>query len=266
MIRPIAVQLYSLRTEAEKDFIGVLKRVAAIGYKGVEPAGFWGLKPKEFTKIIADLGLKMYSSHTPWLKPDNVQQSIDMAGELGLTQVVCGYGPEDFADLDAIKRTAEEVSAMQAKLAAAGLVLFQHNHNWEFERIDGRLKYEIYAELCPNVKFQMDAFWSTNFGAEDPVEMMKKFSKRIVGLHLKDGNPKQKAQEASIAGLEFYDRKLELLPLGSGKLPIPEIIAATPEQVGSVVVELDYCEIEMFKAIEMSYKYLTENGLATGNK
>lgn len=266
MIRPIAVQLYSLREEAEKDFVGVLKRVAEIGYKAVEPAGLWGLSPKEFKKIISDLGLEMYSSHTPWSNAGNIQEAIDMAGELELDAVVCGYGPEDFVSLDAIKKTADEVSVMQEKFAAAGLVLFQHNHNWEFERIDGRLKYEIYAELCPNVKFQMDSFWSTNFGAEDPVEMMKIFAPRVVGLHLKDGNPKQKVAEATIEGLEFYDRKIELLPLGSGKLPIPEIIAVTPERVTSVVVELDYCEVDMFKAIEMSYKYMTENGLAAGNK
>lgn len=45
---PIAVQLYSLRGMMQagyekEDFIQVLKWVADVGYKGVEPAGFWGL-------------------------------------------------------------------------------------------------------------------------------------------------------------------------------------------------------------------------------
>jgi len=48
MLRPLAVQLYSLREKAEKDFVGVLKKVAEIGYKAVEPAGFWNLRPSEF--------------------------------------------------------------------------------------------------------------------------------------------------------------------------------------------------------------------------
>ena len=63
MLRDLAVQLYSLRKKAEKDFVGVLQKVADIGYKAVEPAGFWNLSPIEFKKIIDDLGLKMYSSH-----------------------------------------------------------------------------------------------------------------------------------------------------------------------------------------------------------
>lgn len=116
---------------------------------------------------------------------------------------------------------------MQEKLEKAGLMLFQHNHNWEFERIDGRLKYEIYAELCPKVKFQLDAFWSTNFGTEDPVEMMKLFSDRVVALHMKDGILHQGAEELKITN-GIYDRKVDLLPLGEGDLPIPAIVAATP--------------------------------------
>ena len=157
MTRDLAVQLYSLRQMAEKDFDAVLKTVADIGFKAVEPAGFWNMTPEEFLKRINDLGLKLYSSHSPWAKPDNLEETIDIAGRLGLDRVVCGYGPEDYKDLDAIKRTAETTSMMQEKLEKAGLMLFQHNHNWEFERIDGRLKYEIYAEgQVPARRFLVD--------------------------------------------------------------------------------------------------------------
>ena len=45
MTRDLAVQLYSLRQMAEKDFNAVLQTVADIGFKAVEPAGFWGMSP-----------------------------------------------------------------------------------------------------------------------------------------------------------------------------------------------------------------------------
>ena len=143
MTRDLAVQLYSLRQMAEKDFNAVLQTVADIGFKAVEPAGFWGMSPEEFMKRINDLGLKLYSSHSPWARPDNLEETIDIAGRLGLDRIVCGYGPEDFKDLDAIKRTAEKTNIMQQKLEEAGLTLFQHNHNWEFARLDGKIKYQI---------------------------------------------------------------------------------------------------------------------------
>lgn len=265
MLKPIAVQLYSLRDEAAKDFVGVLKRVAAIGYKGVEPAGLWNLKPAEFKKIIDDLGLKMYSSHTPWCNPNNLNESIEMAGILGLKKVVCGYGPKEFESLDAIKKTAEQTSRMQEVLEKAGLTLFQHNHAFEFERIDGKLKYEIYAELCPKVKFELDCFWSTNFGTEDAVEMLKKFASRTIMLHMKDGILHQKQEEQKFVN-GILDRKIDLRALGAGELDIKSLVKNAPESVEAVVVELDYCNIDMFTAIEQSYKYMTSNKIVAGNK
>ncbi len=266
MLKPLAVQLYSLREYAEKDFVQVLKKVADIGYKAVEPAGFWNLSPAEFKKIIDDLGLKIYSSHSPWARSlDDVNPIVETMGILGLDNCVCGYGPDDFKDLDAIKRTADNTSALQEAFAKQGLTLFQHNHYWEFKRIDGRLKYDIYAELCPNVKYEIDCFWSTNKGTEDPVEMLRKFSDKTILIHMKDGVCKQNAANAGMKD-GLLDMKIDLLPLGTGTLPIAELVKNAPEQVSSIVVELDYCEVEMWKAIEQSYKFMTENGIAAGNK
>ena len=47
---------------------------------------------------------------------------------------------------------------------------------------------------------------------------------------------------------------------------IKKIVDAMPDTVETIIVELDYCNTEMFKAIEMSYKFMTENGIAAGNK
>ena len=265
MLKPLSVQLYSLRARAQKDFVAVLKDVAAMGYKGVEPAGFWNIRPSEFKKIVEDLGMKVYSAHSPWCRGGNVGECMDLADMLGLKTIVCGYGPDDFKDLDTIKKTADLTNRMQEIFERNGYTLFQHNHYWEFERLDGRLKYEIYAELCPKVKFQLDCFWSTNKGKEDPVAILKKFADRTILLHMKDGVCKQEtANGGMVNGL--LDMKVDLLPLGTGTLPIKELIGAMPDQVETVIVELDYCNIDMTEAIAKSYKFMTENGLAAGNK
>jgi len=190
---------------------------------------------------------------------------MEIADILGLNKVVCGYAPAEFQDLDAIKRTAEATNKMQEILARNGITLFQHNHNFEFERLNGKLKYEIYAELCPNVQFQIDAFWSTNFGSENAVEMLKIFADRTILIHVKDGLLKQAQEDLKVTN-GTLDRKIELRALGDGELDIKALIANLPETVDNIVVELDYCSIDMAAAIEMSYKYMIENGLATGNK
>ncbi|MFA7229960.1 MAG: sugar phosphate isomerase/epimerase [Victivallaceae bacterium] len=269
-MKPISVQLYSLRAEAEKDFVGVLKRLAKIGYKGVEPAGFWNLTPKELKKIVTDLGMKISSTHSPWANPQNLNQVIEVAGELDIDLVACGYGPAEFKDMNAIKATADMVNGMQEKLAAAGITLFQHNHYWEFDKIDGRIIYDIYAELCPKVKFELDTYWAANFGQENAAEQVKKFKDRCVLLHIKDGALIKGGTQA--ASESCKDSILEIkaaamVAVGSGSNNIKEIIAAADEKVTRwMIVELDRCATDMFGAIEQSYKYLTSKGLASGNK
>lgn len=269
MTKPIGVQLYSVREDSAKDFMTVLKRIAGIGYKLVEPAGLFDIRPREFRKIINDLGMDMVSSHTPWCSSiNNVGECMDIADELGLKRVVCGYGPNQFKDLDAIKATAENTCRMYEVLHRNGYELFQHNHWFEFVRFDGRLAYDIYREMIPaDVKIQMDCFWSTNYGNEDPVAMLKKYADKTILLHMKDGIVKQE-KAGGEAGYKngLLDQPIELLPLGTGTLPIPDLVKAAPDQVEAIIVELDYCSVEMWKALEQSYKYMTENGLALGNK
>jgi sugar phosphate isomerase/epimerase len=265
MLKPLSVQLYSLRDAARQDFDKVLQWVADVGYKGVEPAGMWDMRPSEFKKRVNDLGLELYSSHTPWARSGNLGECMEIASILGIDKIVCGYGPNEFKDMDAIKATAEATNRMQAVLARNGFTLFQHNHDFEFQRLDGRVKYEIYRELCPNLKFQIDCFWSTNRGQEDPVAMLKSFAADTILLHMKDGVTLQEVSgDKMVDG--FLDRKVEMRALGQGDLPIRELIATMPDSVETVIVELDYCNTDMFDAIAESYRFMTSNGLAAGNK
>jgi len=270
MAKPLAVQLYSLReySKTKEDFVQVIKRVADIGFVAVEPAGFHDIPPVEFKKMLDDLGLKLYSSHSPWAhKAEETASIIETLGILGLDTCVCGYGPDDFKDLDSIKATAENTNKIIEKLKPAGITLFQHNHFWEFERIDGKLKYEIYRELCPEVKYQIDCFWSTNKGTENAVDMLNIFAKDTILMHMKDGVCHQ---QASLDGMKsgLLDMKIDLLPLGTGDLPIKELIQAAPKSVKAIIVELDYVAegLDMWESIEKSYTFMTQNGLGAGNK
>lgn len=250
--KPLSVQLYSLREECAKDFPGVLKRLADIGYAGVEPAGFYDMTPKALRAMLDDLGLKVSSSHSPWASLDTINEVIDTASILGTTHMVCGYGPADFATREAIEKTAETVNAMLAKLKGTGLTLIQHNHSWEFEMLDGELKYDIYAKLCPDVKFELDMYWVSNFGEVDAPAQIRKFAKRTPFLHVKDGP---------------LVRDTAMLPAGKGKMDIPACIAAAdPDVLKWLVVELDSFDGDMFTAVEQSHAYLTGNGLAYGRK
>jgi len=250
-MKPVSVQLYSLREESKKDFGKVLERVAAIGYKGVEPAGFYGMKPRDFRARVESLGMVVSSSHGPWAKPDNLDQVIETAGELGLDTACTGFGADYFKDMDAVRRTADLVNGLVEKLAKAGLKLFMHNHHWEFAPLEGALAYDHFARLCPGVFFEIDTYWAANSGANDPAAEVAKFRDRTLLLHIKDGDFQGKYQ----------------LAVGSGRMDFRKIIAAAdPRLLRWLVVELDDCATDMFEAVAQSYRYLVDNKLAEGRK
>ncbi|MDD2707337.1 MAG: TIM barrel protein [Verrucomicrobiae bacterium] len=243
MPTPISVQLYSLRNECAKDFIGVLKKVAAIGFKGVEPAGFYGHKIREVHKTIEDLGMVISSSHRPWVTPDNVSESVEIAGILGLDMVCCGFGPDSFKNMDEIRRAADQVNTMHAALKKHGLKLFLHNHWWEYAPVNGRLAIDHFAEMSPNVLFEIDTYWAANFGANDPAEQVAKFKKRAPLLHIKDGT---------------FVKDQPNVALGSGKMNFAKVLpAADPEVLRWLVVEFDSCGSDIFQALTQSHAHLT---------
>ncbi len=259
-MKPISLQLYTLRDRSEKDFPGVIRAVGEMGYTGVEPAGFYGLAPARLRRLVEDQGMVISSSHGPWASPENLSEVIDTAGALGITLVSSGFGPEAFADKDVIRRTADRVNGMQETLSRAGLTLFLHNHYWEFEMLDGapyapgapRLKYDLFAELAPKVSFEIDTYWAANFGANDPAAMVKKFAARAPLLHVKDGP---------------LEKEKPMVAVGHGKMPMRKVIdAADPGVLKWLVVELDACATDMLQAVRDSYDWLTREGLARGRR
>ena len=248
---PISVQLYSLREASAIDFDEVLAALATIGYKGVEPFDLFGKSPADFKQRVQDLGMTISSSHYPWANRTDLNEVINVLGELGLTRAAGGFMPDDFKDLDAIKRTAEVTQSIIDQLRPAGLDLFLHNHYWEFETVDGRPAYHTFQELVPDVQFEIDTYWAANFGACDPAEEVSRMKQRTPLLHIKDG-PLQKGQANVV--------------LGEGAMDIPGVIAAAdPDMLEWLIVEFDACESDMMTAVRDSYRYLTNRQLGEGN-
>ena len=253
MTYPISVQLYSLRDAAAAQGIdAVLARLADVGYAGVECFSLHGGAARELRARVENLGMQVSSSHFPWANRTPVAEVIETIGELGLTRAAGGFMPDDFKDMDAVKRTADTTNRIVDELARAGIALFLHNHWWEFAILDGRPAYHTFAELCPRVQFEIDTYWAANFGACNPAAEVARVRARTPLLHIKDGPLQPKKAHVAV---------------GSGKMDIPAVIqAADPSVLEWLIVELDACDTDMFEAVAASYRYLTANGLAKGRR
>ncbi len=249
-MKPIALQLYTLREAAKQDFPGVLKAVAKIGYKGVEFAGLHGCDPKEISKLLDDLGLKVCSSHTPLPTKENIEMICETEKILGNSVIISGFGAEDFKTVDAVKSVAAKFAEAAELVRPYGMAFGFHNHWWEFDRVDGQLVYDILMAECGEAFSELDTYWC-KWGKSDPAAIVKKYGSKIPYLHIKDGMLENTHPHTAV---------------GSGKMDFRSIIDAADQEVLKwLVVELDSCESDMMEAVAESYRYLTENGLAEGN-
>jgi sugar phosphate isomerase/epimerase len=252
MTIPIALQLYTVREAMAEDFAEVVKKVADIGYVGVEPIfRFPNTTTEEAAQLFRDLGLDVPSAHVPVPIGGDKNKVLDYMGIMGSTRIISGKGPDDFRTIDQIKRTCDLFNQAHAVAFENGMTFGVHNHWWEYLQVEGRYAYQVMLEyLDPGVFFELDTYWIQTAGV-DPAEVVRELGPRAPLLHIKDGPA-------------VHNEPMQAI--GDGVLDFPAIVQAGEGTVEWHVVELDRCATDMMEAVERSYQYLVGEGLARGNK
>src|SRR5687767_10854795 len=157
--KPIGLQLYTVREEANKDLLGTLKKLQTIGYREVETAGFYGKSGKELRKILADHGMTAPSAHASMGDlQKGMQKLVDGAAEVGAKYFVCAFPslpPGKTATpaiakeitLDDWKWNAEQLNKLGELAKKAGLQAGYHNHNMEFRSYNGVVAFDELLKL-----------------------------------------------------------------------------------------------------------------------
>ena len=91
---PVAIQVYSLRKEADANLYGTLKKIKAMGYDGIELAGMYNHKPAEIREMCADIGLTPISAHVPYVElVADTEGTLAKYKEIGCSYVVARASP-----------------------------------------------------------------------------------------------------------------------------------------------------------------------------
>jgi len=211
---PVGIQLYTVSGEASRDLDGTFARLAAIGFRTVELAGYHGHTPATLRAAADKAGLRFTSIHmaattqgrVTGLDGDPARIGAELR-TLGIEDVVLPILPfvrdgrpqagesvqahiariVAAGGADPWKRTAALLNARGRVLRREGLRLGYHNHNLEFAPVDGRTGFEILmAETDPDVvSFEMDAGWVVAAGL-DPVALIRRYPRRFRQMHVKD--------------------------------------------------------------------------------
>jgi sugar phosphate isomerase/epimerase len=209
---PIGTQTYPIRDALGKDFPGMLKQVAGMGYKTIEmcsPPGYKegfgalaSLSAAEMKKTIEAAGLRCESCHYQFRElRENLDERIAFARELGLKQMILStFALPNTAKMADWAKAAGDLNQIAAKIGQAGLQAGFHNHNFEFQKIDNELIYDrLMSEFDPKlVKMQFQvAVISIGYKA---ATYMTKYPGRVLSMHLADWSAKTGEQAAVGSG------------------------------------------------------------------
>ncbi|MBE6612544.1 MAG: sugar phosphate isomerase/epimerase [Ruminococcaceae bacterium] len=231
------IQMYSVRDITKDDLAGALKKVAEIGYKWIEFAGFFGHSAEDVKAMLDEYGLKISSTHSGLGDLDN-----DFAGTvkyhktIGNTNYIVPGAPYDTKE--ALDLTIEKLNKYKPMLEAEGITLAYHNHHREFlPNQDGQIAHAE-MEARTTVNFQIDTYWAF-VGDRDPVETITRLKDRVKIIHLKDGTKGGHG-----------------LALGEGECPVKAVRKAAIDFGMRMIVESEGCDPTGIEEVTRCFKYL----------
>ncbi len=184
----IGIQLYTVRDHMAVDLNNTLQGIAAIGYQEVEFAGYFDHSPEEIRTILSGEGLASPSTHIP-LKfiQNSPNQIIDTALTIGHEYIVMPWIMPHQRSLYKYKEYIELFNKFGEQCQRVGLKFAYHNHDFEFEVIEGIRPIDLLIEETDNnlVSFELDLYWIIKAG-EDPLRYIQKYPNRFPLWHIKD--------------------------------------------------------------------------------
>lgn len=237
----VALQLYTVRDETQRDFAGTLRRAAQMGYVGVEFAGYGNLTAQEMRALLTETSVFPASTHLglPALQQSQLDASIRYCLDIGCPSIVLPSLPHERRNRQGVQELAPHLNAIGQRCQEHGITFAYHNHDFEFTRVDGiyLLDYLIQATDPSLVKLELDVYWVAYAGA-DPVLYPQTYADRVALIHLKD---------------MAADRSMT--EVGKGTLDMGHIYAFAKARGLWVVVENDHPQIPSLESARISLEY-----------
>ncbi len=239
----IGLQLYSIRTELEKDFFGSLEKVKQAGYDCVEFAGFYGHDAKELKSALAGMGLEPHSTHSP--VDQDPAALAKFCAELGIRFVIVPGMRSD--TLEDCRQANAKLKTAVPIFGAEGITVGYHNHWHEFRKFDGQFALDIIMDGVEGV-YEIDTAWVAKAGL-NVLEYIRGLGNRVGPLHAKDINA------------DFATRDPEHINacIGEGVIDFAGIIAqlrAVDTLSRGVIVEQEAFTVPMFDALAKNVRAL----------
>jgi sugar phosphate isomerase/epimerase len=130
----------------------------------------------------------------------------------------------------------------------AGMLFMYHNHNFEFEKSDGKYYMErLMEEFTPaELGFTLDTYWLQAAGT-DVCQWIERLKDRIPCVHLKD--------------MAILRHEAVMAPVMEGNMNFTKILETLKNtNCEYLLVEQDVCQESPFECLKKSYQNLAALG------
>ncbi len=198
---PLGIQMWTVKSEAEKDLEGTLRKLHALGFREIEFAGYYGKPAADIGALLKSIGLTPVSTHAG---ADDIASKGDAiiadAKTLGLKYIICSSPMSDAGKaklewakkMDALdpgdwKLNAQLFNKFGKQVKDAGMQFGYHNHHVEFKKFGNATAFDtLFGSTDPAlVKIELDVGWAVA-ARQDAVAVLNKYKGRVVALHVKD--------------------------------------------------------------------------------
>lgn len=272
----VGVQLYSVRNSMAISPLGTIEKVMKTGYKYIElanhnaendPGCGFPVDANDLMKLLNKYGAKVINSHISPINERVADKAINgiikfhkAIGNNSLTTAMDFFFSKD----DTLKK-CELYNKIGKICRNEGMNFLYHNHFHEFQKFDGKTVLDIIAENTdPDyVKFEIDTYWTMRAG-QNPVDVLKKYGKRIKLVHQKDF-PKNSTETINLLTKIEPDTKIDMdvflklnnistfTEIGTGIMDIQSIIDAANEiGIEYIVLEQDHSSFMEFQSLQIS--------------
>lgn len=244
MTIPIGLQLYTIKDETAKDFLGTVRKVGEIGYDGVEFAGYFGASAADLKKTLMESNLRVAGTHlNTTILRNELAANIDYCKTIDCPTILCPSFRVEERTADFFKGMADFFNEVAQTCKTNDLGFAYHIHGHEFIDFDGKSGMDILFENTDSslVFYELDTYWVEKAGV-DALSLFKAYANRCSFIHFKDMKDR----------VDWHDTEI-----GDGMIDVAGIIAASGDSaVEWYVVEQEAFDMPPMESIAVSLKNL----------
>ena len=184
----LGAQFYSIRdnTTNPDDLKKAFSAIKEIGYENAQMSAICKIDASLLKSYSEEYHLPITCTHSPFDRIVNDTEALIEEHKIyGCPTIGLGSMPNEYRD-GGVYEFIEIIKEPLRKIKASGLNLAYHNHAFEFEKIDGKLIYDVLIEELPDLDFIIDTYW-VKYAGYDYLEYIKRLGKeRVKNVHFKD--------------------------------------------------------------------------------